>query len=71
MPLRDAVRWARPEHLWTDIYTGQDPRCVRVIPVEALRRRLEYEVGLCSFHPEGMARMDICRQLLAELGGLS
>ena len=64
MPLRDAVRWARPEHLWTDIYTGQDPRCVRVIPVEALRAWLEEQ------HTSIVGKATVAA-MLAELEGVA
>ena len=72
MSLKESVRWARPEQLWTEIYTGQDPRCVRVLPVAALRERLtnaisasspvldQYDSGFCA----------ALEDLLAELEGL-
>ncbi|MBX9926779.1 MAG: hypothetical protein K2Y05_10510 [Hyphomicrobiaceae bacterium] len=61
MSLKDDVRWARPEQLWAEIYTGQDPRCVRVLPVTALRKWIQEQ-------PHSAERTVF--DLLAELEGL-
>lgn len=78
MNLKDSALWARPEQLWADLYTGQDPRCVRVIPVEALRKWVGKELEAYRGNwsgpiNEGLARngkLELLIQLLTEVEGL-
>ena len=57
MNLKDEVKWASTKAMWDTKFEPHRPEIVRVIPVEALRARLEKEHTLCG----------VCAKMLAEL----